>query len=132
MLNFNSWTSPGQFLFGAEDITAMSHEIAESFNDPFVNNATPWWESVDPLGIGTCQNNLEVGDVIEVLSADPNFSAVMNGMTYHPQNVALFPWFAFQSPSSARLRAYSFPDETTLLTLSPQPLLPGCVPPPAP
>jgi hypothetical protein len=131
VLNFNSWTSPGLFLFGGTDITAMSHEIAETFNDPFLNNLTPWWESVDGFTkFGTCQNDLEVGDVIEVLSTYPEYSIEMNGMTYHPQNEALFPWFAFQSHSSAHLHAYSFPDETTLRALSPHPLLPGCVAPP--
>jgi len=62
----------------------------------------------------------------------------LNGRTYHPPNEALLSWFAFESPSSARLGAarrgsarlgaYSFPDETTLTLLSPAPLLPGCVP----
>jgi hypothetical protein len=133
ILNFSSWTSAGLFRFGGTDITALSHEIAETFNDPFVNNATPWWLVVDRVTkAGICQNNLEVGDVIEVLSTYPDYSIAMNGMTYHPQNMALFPWFAFQSRSSANLRAYSFPDETTLRALSPQPLLPGCVAPPAP
>jgi hypothetical protein len=41
--------------------------MSETFNDPFVNNATPWWLSPLQLG-GLCQNNLEVGDVIEVLT----------------------------------------------------------------
>jgi hypothetical protein len=129
VLNYSSWLSPGLFLFGFQDITPWSHEMAETFNDPFINNATPWWLSVDPFtGGGICQNNLEVGDVIEVLdSLNPVSTIPGKGLTYHPQNVALFPWFAFESPSPAHLGAYSFPDETTLMTLSPGPLLPGCV-----
>jgi hypothetical protein len=131
VLNYSSWTSPDVFRFGAEDITAFSHEVAETFNDPLVNNATPWWLNTDRrTGAAICQNNLEVGDVIEILSGNPVYAAALNGRTYHPQNVALFPWFAFQSPSSAHLGAYSFPDETTLLKLSPAPLLPGCKTPP--
>jgi hypothetical protein len=42
-VNYSSWVSPGIFrdpTFG--DITALSHELSETFNDPFVNNATPW------------------------------------------------------------------------------------------
>jgi hypothetical protein len=99
-------------------------------HEPLVNNATPWWENVDPYfpTHGICQNNLEVGDVIEVLSYLETFAIQMNGMTYHPQNMALFPWFAFESHSPANLGAYSFPDENTLPFLSPGPLLPGCVP----
>ena len=129
VLNHSSWLSPGLFLFGSADLTAWSHEMAETFNDPFVNNATPWWLSVDPLtGDTKCQNNLEVGDVIEVLhSLNPVSTIPGKGLTYHPQNEAMFPWFAFESPSPAHLGAYSFPDETTLMSLSPGPLLPGCV-----
>jgi hypothetical protein len=132
VLNYSSWLSPGLFLFGFEDLTAWSHEVAETFNDPFINNATPWWLSVDPFtGAGNCQNNLEVGDVIEVLSSlNPVSTIPGSGLTYHPQNMALFPWFAFESPSPAHLAAYSFPDETTLTSLSPGPLLPGCAPAP--
>jgi hypothetical protein len=132
VMDYASWMSNGLFSFGFQDITAFSHELAETFNDPFADNATPWWLSVDPVfGSGQCQNILETGDVVEVLnSLDPVFSISMNGRTYHPQNEAMFPWFAFESPSSAHLGAYSFPDETTLTTLSPGPLLPGCQPVP--
>jgi hypothetical protein len=51
----------------------------------------------------------------------------MNGMTYHPQNEALLPWFEFQSPSTAIDGAYSYPNEKTLPALSPIEL-PGCPP----
>lgn len=131
VLNYSSWLADGFFAFGFEDVTPFSHEMSETFNDPFVNNQTPWYESVDPFfGFGLCQDNLETGDVIEVLSSNPVFPISMSGRTYHPQNVALFPYFAFQSPSPAHLGAYSFPDETTIESLSPGNLLPGCVPGP--
>lgn len=132
VLNYSSWLSPGLFLFGFQDMTPWSHEMAETFNDPFINNATPWWLSVDPFtGAGNCQNILEVGDVVEVLdSLNPVSTIPGKGLTYHPQNMALFPWFEFESPSPAHLGAYSFPDETTLMSLSPGPLLPGCTPAP--
>ena len=127
VLNFSSWLAPGLFFFGFEDITAWSHEMAETFNDPFVDNQTPWWLSVDPFaGFSLCQDNLETGDVVEVLTSLPTYSIAMNGLTYHPQNEALFPWFAFESPSPAHLGAYSFPDETTLTALSPGNLHPNC------
>ena len=29
------------FQWGFQDITALSQEMSETFNDPFVNNATP-------------------------------------------------------------------------------------------
>jgi hypothetical protein len=128
VMNYSSWMTKGIFSRGVEDITALSHELAETFNDPFVDNATPWWLSTDRFSPALCQNNLETGDVIEILRYNTVFPISMNGRTYHPQNEALFSWFAFQSPSTAHLGAYSFPDETTLTTLSPGPLHPGCVP----
>ena len=131
VFDFASWITPGLFLGGAEDVTAFSHEIAETYNDPFGSNRTPWWLSMDPLtGNAQCQDSLETGDVVEVLLSNPVFAISMNGRTYHPQNEAMLPWFAFQTPSKAHLHAYSFPDETTLLSLSPGPLLPGCQPAP--
>ena len=135
VLNYASYLSTGLFSGGFEDITPWSHEMAEIFDDPFVNNATPWWLIIDPsTGYGNCQNNLEVGDVIEVLSSVPVYQVGMNGLTYHPQNMALLSWFAGQTPaqSASRHGAYSFPDETTVRHLSPAPLLPGCVAPPTP
>lgn len=128
VMNYSSYISPNLFSFGFQDITAFSHEMAELFADPFVDNATPWWLSQDPvLGSSLCQNNLETGDVTEVLN-QPVHPIPMNGRTYHPSNEALLSWFAFQSPSTARAGAYSFPDETVLPGLSPGPLHAGCVP----
>jgi len=119
VLNFSSWISPGLFGGGLEDITAISHELAESFHDPFVvsdnvHNMTPWWMSPN----GNCQDDLEVGDAIEGLPMDV-YPIGMNGRTYHPQNVALLQWFAFESPSSALGGAYSYPNPNTLMSLSP-------------
>jgi hypothetical protein len=127
VMDFSSWITPGLLVGGFEDITPLSHEMAESFNNPFGINATPWWLSTDPIFGNICQDNLEVGDVIENKSNNPLFAISLNGRTYHVQNEAVFSWFAFQSPSRAHLGAYSFPDETTLTALSPSPLMPGCV-----
>lgn len=119
VLNYSSWISPG--IFGSfQDVTATSHEIAESFNDPFVvddgvHNLTPWWLAPN----GNCQNDLEVGDVIEGLPRAVYPITMPNGFTYHPQNEALLQWFEFKSPSNAIGHAYSYPDVTTLTALSP-------------
>jgi hypothetical protein len=112
VLDYSSWISPGIFAdptFG--DVTALSHELSETFNDPFVNNTTPWWLSPN----GNCQNNLETGDVIEGLP-NAQFPIVLNGFTYHPQNEAILQWFAGATPSSAISHAYSYPDTTVLAT----------------
>jgi hypothetical protein len=119
VLNYASWISPGLFGGGFEDVTALSHEVAETYNDPFVtsdnlHNITPWWLSPN----GNCQDDLEVGDVIEGLSQGV-FPVTMNGRTYHPQNEALLQWFEFQSPSTALGGAYSYPNQNTLTALSP-------------
>jgi len=121
VMNYSSWVTPG--LFGSfGDITPLSHEMTETFNDPFVNNATPWWLS--PSGL--CQNNLETGDVIEGLP-NATFPINLNGMTWHPQNEALVQWFAGVTPSSAIHRAYSYPD-TTVLSAAAVSQKPGCAP----
>jgi hypothetical protein len=123
VLNYSSWISPGIFGGGFSDVTALSHELSETFNDPFVNNATPWWLSPN----GNCQNNLEVGDVIEGL---PNgvFPVALNGFTYHPQNEALLQWFAGVTPSTAISGAYSYPDTNVLASANVSQNL-ACTPP---
>lgn len=119
VLNYASWISPGLFGPGFEDVTALSHELTESLNDPFVGSdgvhgITPWWLSQN----GNCQNDLEVGDVIEGLP-DATTAIRTKGHTYHPQNEALLQWFEFQSPSTALGAAYSYPNQTVLTALSP-------------
>jgi len=119
VMNYASWISPGLFGASFTDVTALSHEVSEAMNDPLVsfdgvNNITPWWLAPN----GLCQNNLETGDVIEGLS-NATFPITMpNGFTYHPQNEALLPWFAFQSPSTALGGAYSYPNTSVLTSLS--------------
>jgi len=126
VLTFASWISSGIFSPEFQDITALSHELAETVNDPFVasdglHGLTPWWYSLN----GHCQNDLEVADAIEGLMGAA-FPIHMHNRTYHPQNVALLPWFEFQNPSTAVAGAYSFPDATLLTTLPPSGLGPGC------
>lgn len=118
-MNYSSWISPGIFGGGFGDVTALSHEMAEIFNDPItgadgVHNLTPWY--LAPFGL--CQNILEVGDVIEGL-ANATYPVAINNFTYHPQTVALLPWFEFRKHSQAIDGAYSYPDTTVLTALSP-------------
>ena len=127
VLNYSSWISPGLFGSVFQDVTPLSHEIAETYNDPFVvsdnvHDLTPWWLAPN----GNCQDALETGDVIEGL-ANATFPITLNGFTYHPQNEALIQWFQFESPSSALFGAYSYPNTGVLTHLSP-PQKAGCVP----
>ena len=124
VLNYSSWISPGLFGPSVADVTALSHEISETYNDPFVvsdsvHNLTPFWLSPN----GLCDEVLETGDVIEGLPNE-TFPITMNGFTYHPQNEALLQWFEFQSPSSAIDGAYSYPNESILTSLSPSGIQP--------
>ena len=136
VLNYSTWDQPIFLDPTVLDVTGLSHEVSETYNDPFaaafpVNPAnpaihydlTPWWLSPN----GNCQNDLEVGDVIEGLPHQVFPITMPNGFTYHPQNEALLQWFEFQSPSTAINGAYSYPDITTLTKLS-APQKAGCAP----
>jgi hypothetical protein len=108
---FASWVSPGIFN-GFQDVTALSHEISESLNDPFVDNLVPAWQY--PNQSGTCQNNLETGDPVEVLS-NPMFPVRVSGAIYHPQTEALLQWFEQKSTSTAINNAFSYPNTKALI-----------------
>jgi hypothetical protein len=116
----SSWVTPGIFTQGLADVTLLSHEMSETYNDPFGGGYfpyafVPWWLSA-PAGspFTVCENIMEVGDVIETYPQSNVVPITMNGMTYHPQIEALLQWFEGQTPSTALNGAYSFPDETFL------------------
>ena len=88
-----------------EDITALSHEVAEWYSDPLVNNVVPAW--VQPGSSACFSNLLEVGDAMETFP-DLSFRVLLNGTEYHLQDVALFSWFARQSPSIGLKGRYSY------------------------
>lgn len=117
VLNYSSWISPGLFGGGFVDVTAVSHEIAETYNDPFVvsdnvHNLTPFWLAPN----GNCGEVLETGDVIEGLPNATLPAITMNGFTYHPQNEALQQWFNWSEPSDALGGAFSYPNTSVLPT----------------
>jgi hypothetical protein len=78
--------SPGAF---SEDIDAVSHEVGEWLDDPFVNNHV------------NCNDNsiLEVGDPLEVLANYGTFTVNLNKFTWHPQSLAMMPYFG-DTPTS--------------------------------
>ena len=115
---YASWISPGLFGAGFQDVTALSHELAESYANPFVSNPAPNWQFPgQPANAKVCQANLEEGDPIEVL---PNATSAIEvkekdfDFVYHPQNIPLLQWFEMGATSSAIDGAFSFPDETVL------------------
>ena len=111
--SFAAWldTNVSENIFGDPtifaDILPISHELGETLNDPFINNQTPNYQL---LGFppGTCQNVLEVGDVVEG-TPNPSFPITLNGFTYHPQTLGLLQYFEGITPSDAINGAYSFP-----------------------
>jgi hypothetical protein len=115
---YASWISPGLFGAGFQDVTALSHELAETFANPFVSNPAPNWQFPgQPAASTACQNNLEEGDPIEVLAnATTPIEVKEKGFdfVYHPQNIPLLQWFEMGTGSSAIDGAFSFPDETVL------------------
>jgi hypothetical protein len=115
---YASWISPGLFGAGFQDVTALSHETSEAFNDPFVDNATPVWQFPNqPATSHVCQGNLETGDPAEVLPVATVPITIKERheiFTYHPQTEALLQWFEMGTASNARDGAFSFPDEGAL------------------
>jgi hypothetical protein len=118
LMVYASYISPGIFGGGFQDVTGLSHEISETFNDPFVNNPTPSWEFPgQPSGSTVCQANLETGDPVEVLSTATVAISLTEGtktLTFHPQTEALLQWFEMGATSNAVDGAFSYPDETAI------------------
>jgi hypothetical protein len=93
-----------QDIFGyGGDIVFLSHEMGESTDDPFVDNITPFWNN--PQTPGSCSNLLEVGDPV---SDDGIGPIVLDGYTYHPEDLTFLPWFAQQTPSTSVNGWYTF------------------------
>jgi hypothetical protein len=85
-----AWVDGG--IFGGEtDVAAISHEIGELVNDPYVNNGTPAWGHVGQ--VSGCQGNFEVGDPLTGTA----FSYTLNGYKYHLQELAFFGWYYRES-----------------------------------
>ena len=93
---YHAYTESGTFSGnGFQDIVALSHEVAEWLNDPFVGSfdAINWVVPyVLPGQGGACQPNFETGDVLEALP-DFTFTKTVGSMTYHLQDEAFLPYF---------------------------------------
>lgn len=91
-----------------QDIHAISHEIAEWADDPFVNNTVNPWLTPTAPQYG-CTGVLETGDPVVGIGfamgtnayrqgPNPNGTQSADGY-YHPEDEALLPWF-LRLPSS--------------------------------
>lgn len=90
---YAAYSNPG--IFGAiggyapiQDISGLSHEVAELFNDPLLGNVVPPWSVPSEPQYG-CSNALEVGDPL----VDYDYTVNLHGAKYHPQDIAFAPWF---------------------------------------
>ena len=111
-----AWTSyitPGTFnpinSWAVQDIHALSHEIAEWADDPFVNNTVEPWLTPTAPQYG-CTSVLETGDPVVGIGFSKGVNTFEQGPTpmgqqiadgtYHPEDEALLPWFMRSSPNS--------------------------------
>jgi hypothetical protein len=96
-----AYNDPDIFSVPIQDIHALSHEIGEWMDDPFVNNIVPPWTGGQ---VKNCYPFLENGDPVTGIA----FEVTMNGKTYHPEDLVFLSWFARQSPSTAVNGWYTF------------------------
>ena len=88
-----------------QDISALSHEVSEWADDPFLNNTVTPWSTPTATFYG-CDDQLETGDPLVgigvLVGSNPYFqNAGANADGYwHPQDEAFLPWFARQSPNT--------------------------------
>ena len=108
-----SYITPGMFNpnsgWALQDIHALSHEIAEWGDDPFINNTVQPWLTPTAPQYG-CTGVLETGDPVVGIG----FSMGSNGFrqgptptgvqvadgTYHPEDEVFLPWFMRTAPNT--------------------------------
>ena len=111
-----SWTSPGIYArpnggsdWALQDIHALSHEIAEWGDDPFVNNTVQPWLTPTAPQYG-CSGLMETGDPVVAIGfamgtnsfeqgPNPNGTQSADGY-YHPEDEVFMPWFMRLSPNN--------------------------------
>jgi hypothetical protein len=111
-----SWVQPGLYSrpnggtdWALQDIHALTHEIAEWADDPFVNNTVEPWVTPTAPQYG-CTGVLETGDPVVAIGfavgtntfeqgANPDGTKSADGY-YHPEDEAYLPWFMRTSPNT--------------------------------
>jgi hypothetical protein len=92
-----------------QDIHALSHEISEWADDPFVNNLVQPWLTPTAPQYG-CSNILETGDPVVGIGfamgtnafeqgPNPDGSQSADG-SYHPEDEVYLPWFMRTAPNT--------------------------------
>jgi hypothetical protein len=126
-LMYAAWSTPGTYsgflsdytgdrtapdpTRGIADIHALSHEVAEHLDDPFVNNAvTPWLTPTAPQY--GCTPVLEVGDPVvgDWYPLDGNNTGRADGYQYygqyHPEEEVFGQWFAHGAMEALGYRSW--------------------------
>jgi hypothetical protein len=111
-----SWVQPGIYArpnggtdWALQDIHALSHEIAEWADDPFVDNTVEPWLTPTAPQYG-CTGILETGDPVVAIgfskgtnttdqTVNPNGTISYDG-TYHPEDEVFLPWFMRTAPNN--------------------------------
>jgi hypothetical protein len=118
-----SWVQPGFYArpaggtdWALQDIHALSHEISEWADDPFVNNTVEPWLTPTAPQYG-CTGVLETGDPVVAIGfamGTNTFDQTPNPWTsptnhtpsisydgyYHPEDEAFLPWFMRTAPNT--------------------------------
>lgn len=110
-----SWVQPGLYSrpnggtdWALQDIHALSHEISEWADDPFVNNAVEPWLTPTAPQYG-CSGVLETGDPVVAIGfamgansfqqgPNPNGTQSADGY-YHPEDEVFAPWYLRLAPN---------------------------------
>jgi hypothetical protein len=110
-----SWVQPGIYArpdggtdWALQDIHALSHEISEWADDPFVNNTVEPWLTPTAPQYG-CTGILETGDPVVAIGfamgtntfeqgPNPNGTQSADGY-YHPEDETFLPWFMRSAPN---------------------------------
>jgi hypothetical protein len=115
-----SWIRPGIYAralppqgtslnWAIQDIHALSHEVAEWADDPFINNFVEPWLTPTAPQYG-CTSLLETGDPVVGIgfamgtniydqTPNPNGTISYDGF-YHPEDEVFLPWFMRTAPNT--------------------------------
>jgi hypothetical protein len=111
-----SWVQPGIYArpnggtdWALQDIHALSHEIAEWADDPFVNNSVEPWLTPTAPQYG-CSGILETGDPVVAIGFAKGRNTFEQGLNpdgtqsadgyYHPEDEVFLPWFMRLAPNT--------------------------------
>ena len=118
-----SWVRPGIYArpnggldWALQDIHALSHEVAEWADDPFINNTVEPWLTPTAPQYG-CTNLLETGDPVVAIGfakGTNTYDQTPNPWTsptnhtpsisydgyYHPEDEVFLPWFMRLAPNN--------------------------------